>query len=144
MGPALLLTDLFEMELNLFTILCPSPFVSVSLCSPSRMRQQGRSMSAAPVTVCSSAKSPPRGSPVPGPTGKREGRGLSEKECVKERLDASQLVPYLLFSALLLTRWALVIVHYIGNEVIHYREIGCHLGCSHIIKEGGRQTTTVI
>lgn len=45
--------------------------VSVSLCSLLRMPQQGRSTFAAPATVCSSAKSLPRGSPVPGHIGEK-------------------------------------------------------------------------
>lgn len=45
--------------------------VSVSLCSPLRMPQQERSTFAAPATVCSSAKSLPRGSPVPGHIGEK-------------------------------------------------------------------------
>lgn len=41
----------------------------VSLCSPLRTPQQGRSTFAAPAIVSSSAKSHPSGSPVPGLTG---------------------------------------------------------------------------
>lgn len=53
--------------------LCPLIFSScvslVSLCSLLRMLQQGRSTFAAPAIVCSSAKSLPRGLPVPGHIG---------------------------------------------------------------------------
>lgn len=59
--------------LSLLTLIFNSSvFLSLcaSLCSLLRMPQRGRSMSAAPATVSSSAKSHPRGSPVPGHIGK--------------------------------------------------------------------------